>query len=650
MLDNTPKQGITLRSILVGTLLAAALGVATPYENLIISGSPMGFDHSTPAAVFFLFLFLVLMQPILGGLRRQWGFNSAELAMIYIMAMIACTLTTNGLVAGFLPTISAGMYYATPENNWANLIETTMKPWMMVSDPEAVRGFYEGLPQGASIPWMAWARPLSMWLPMLLAFYGAIVAIGVLLRKQWIVNERLLFPLVQVPIAMIGEEKTKDRLLSSFFSNPVVWMGALVPLVMNSQRALHNYFPVFPVSFPIAKYYRWFHGAFFIRLSISYAVVGFGYLLDTKMGFSIWFLGLLTMVERAFFQRLGIASAQRVNFDALGSPLLVHQGFGALMALAGVILWSGRRHLKEVFRKVWYGDPQVDDRDEVLSYRQATGLLIVSLSIMGVWLWFSGMSWWLIPLMVGLTFATMLGVTRIVAQGGLAVTRTPLLPNDAIVTGVGSSTLGVSNLAALGMSFTWAGEMRTTVMSAFMHALKLAETHLSTQRRRLVIGVVLAILTAILCAVVTILVLGYRHGGINLSFWFFGIGSGGMTYDYISYHTTNMQDTNWACWGFVGIGAVVQLILTMVSQRFLWWPIHPLCFPVSFVWTTHHLMPSIFYAWVIKVTVLRYGGPKLYRRTRPFFLGMILGQYLSGGLWVLIDGLTGMQGNYLFYW
>ena len=645
-MENTPKQGITLRSILVGTLLAATLGVATPYEHLIVSGSPLGFDHSTPAAVFFFFLFLVLMQPILGGLRRQWGFSPAELAMIYIMGMIACTLTTNGLVAGFLPTISSGLYYATPENNWADLIETTVKPWMLVSDTEAVRGFYEGLPRGASTPWMAWVRPLSRWLPMLLAFYGAIVGMGVLLRKQWIVNERLLFPLVQVPIAMIGEEGTKDRRLSSFFRNPAVWMGALLPLVMNSQRALHNYFPAFPVSFPIAKYYRWFHGAFFIRLSISYAVVGFGYLLDTKMAFSIWFLGLFTMVERAVFQRVGIASAQRVNFDALGSPLLVHQGFGALLALAGVILWTGRRHLRDVFRKVWYGDPQVDDRDEVLSYRQATGLLIVSLCIMGVWLWRSGMSWWLVPMMIGLTFATILGVTRIVAQGGLAVTRTPLLPSDAIVTGVGSSTLGASNLAALGMAFTWAGEMRTTVMSAFMHALKMAETHLSSHRRRLVIGVVLAILTAILCAAVTILWLGYRHGGINLRSWF----SGGVTYDYMAYHTMNMQDTNWACWGFVGIGAVVQLVLTAVSQRFLWWPIHPLCFPVGFVWTTHHLMPSIFYAWIVKVTVLRYGGVKWYQKTKPFFLGMILGQYLSGGLWIVIDGLTGMQGNYLFYW
>jgi hypothetical protein len=347
---------------------------------------------------------------------------------------------------------------------------------------------------------------------------------------------------------------------------------------------------------------------------------------------------------------VGIVSTQRISHDALGSVLLKHQCFGAMIALAGIILWSGRRHLRGVFRKIWHGDPQVDDRDEMLSYRQAAGLLVVSLGVMSVWLRLSGMSWWVIPLMIGITFALMLGVARIVAQGGLAVTRTPLLTNDAIVTGVGSRTLGPGNLTALGMTYPWSGEMRTTVMSALMHALKLAEIHLSSQRRRLVIAVVLAILAAIVSATVTILLLGYRYGGINLSFWFFGIGAGGQAYNFMSYHTANMRGINWTCWGFVGIGALMQLVLTVVSQRFLWWPIHPLSFPVSFVWTTHHLMPSIFYAWVVKVIVLRYGGPKWYRRTRPFFLGMILGQYVSGGLWIVIDRFTGMQANYLFYW
>ena len=43
--------------------------------------------------------------------------------------------------------------------------------------------------------------------------------------------------------------------------------------------------------------------------------------------------------------------------------------------------------------------------------------------------------------------------------------------------------------------------------------------------------------------------------------------------------------------------------------------------------------------------ILRYGGPKLYRTLRPFFLGLILGGFGSAGVWLVIDAFTGMHGN-----
>ena len=123
-----------------------------------------------------------------------------------------------------------------------------------------------------------------------------------------------------------------------------------------------------------------------------------------------------------------------------------------------------------------------------------------------------------------------------------------------------------------------------------------------------------------------------------------------MPYGFLSYHLVNLESVRAEFFGVAALGGIAQLLLTLASKMFLWWPIHPVAFPISAMWTAHHLMPSIFLAWLVKTLVLRYGGPVIYDKTRPFFLGLILGHYVAGGIWVVIDGITGMTGNHLFFW
>jgi len=88
-----------------------------------------------------------------------------------------------------------------------------------------------------------------------------------------------------------------------------------------------------------------------------------------------------------------------------------------------------------------------------------------------------------------------------------------------------------------------------------------------------------------------------------------------------------------------------MVLLMLARHRFIWWPPHPLGSVVEYGWTMHNIWFSVFLAWLIKVMVLKYGGPKVYRRTRPFFLGIILGQFVVGGFWLVLDAFTGMTGN-----
>ena len=90
------------------------------------------------------------------------------------------------------------------------------------------------------------------------------------------------------------------------------------------------------------------------------------------------------------------------------------------------------------------------------------------------------------------------------------------------------------------------------------------------------------------------------------------------------------------------------MTLLMVAQhRWVWWPFHPLGFPVSGVFRTMYF--SLFVGWLLKMVTLRYGGLNLFVRMKPFFLGLILGEAVVAGTWVVIDYFTGMVGNVIGY-
>ena len=102
-------------------------------------------------------------------------------------------------------------------------------------------------------------------------------------------------------------------------------------------------------------------------------------------------------------------------------------------------------------------------------------------------------------------------------------------------------------------------------------------------------------------------------------------------------------------WIHIGAGGLIMGGLMLARAVFLWWPLHPIGYVVGPVWILDHLWFNMFLAWLVKVIVLRYGGVRLYLRTRPFFLGIILGFVVPGGVFLIIDHFTGMVGNIIFY-
>ena len=99
---------------------------------------------------------------------------------------------------------------------------------------------------------------------------------------------------------------------------------------------------------------------------------------------------------------------------------------------------------------------------------------------------------------------------------------------------------------------------------------------------------------------------------------------------------------------FMGGGMVLTLILFILRMRFFWWPLHPAGYPLAVSSSIDYFWFTFFISWALKAVILKYGKVKGYQRAIPFFLGLILGDFIAGGLWMVYGVLTHQQ-VYMIY-
>jgi hypothetical protein len=644
-------EAFTLRALGVGMLLCLVIGMGCPYVLHVMHASYMALDFSTPAAIFLFFVLVFFVN----GVLRWFGLalNAGELLVVYIMMIVATTIPTMGMTASFIPDIAAE-YYASPENGWDQLIVPYLPEWVRPTDRQAIQWLFEGKPHDAAIPWGAWVAPLGLWLCFLGALYFVMVAVMVIVRRQWVERERLVYPMVQLPLEMVKGEKTPG------FTNPILrsvwlWVGVAIPFLVVSINGLHFYDPEIP-QLEQGTTLEIFRGAGRLRFHISFPMIGFAYMLRLDMALSLWVFSVLTQLERAAFKMVGFDGFVTTKgfqryLDGYsqngGGPLVCHQSLGALLALVVFGLWVSRRHLRDVAAKAFGRGKGVDDSDEIMSYPFAFWGTVIGVVYMILWLQHTGMSLGVATAMVLLSLATFYGITRIVAGGGLAATRAPVISSTAILSATGSEAFGPSTMVAFGLTYVWMADVRTFVMASAANGLKIS-SGLRGRRRRLFWGIAIAVIVALLGSIWMTMVIAYRVGGANANQWFF-VGGPQYPYDFLGQAMRTPSGTDWDAWIFAGFGAAFMAALTALHHRFPWWPLHPMGFPLSTIMLTDHIWFSVFLAWMVKRIVLAYGGPRVYRKTRLFFLGLILGQFLACGFWIVVDLFTGRVGNNL-YW
>lgn len=648
--DADDQSAFTVRAFAIGALLSFIIGAGVPYASFYLQGSFMALGFSTVGAVFLLFILVGLVNPLLKTLHPSVGLHRREVLLIYIMMVMASPLPSL-FAAKFLVQITIPFYYATPENEWRELIIPYIPHWLMLDDPEILDSFYEGLGRGRPVPWSYWLPVILSWMPFVWALFLVMIAAMVIMRKQWVDNERLIYPLVQVPLAMSEEGKAGER-VNPFFKNPVMWVGFSIPAIWGTLHGLHNYFPdvlpiathadMFSLTLPVFKDTP---PLFFI---LRFNILGFFYFLKTEIAFSLWFFNLFAAMLRGIFAVLGITSSQTLGAGhAVHDPILAHHSMGGMLVLVLAGLWMGRKHLKEVFVGAFSRTSKADDSDEIISYRAAVFMLLGGCAVLVVWLWMVGMPIWAAAALLFLALVLFFGFTRVVAEGGLSDGALPVVPAGILVSAVGSSVLGPHGMIGLATTFMWTGNMRSFVMASCANGLKLGE-ELGSNKKPLFWAMILALVVSLVSAIWMLLSLSYEAGALNMRLG--GTGTAHRAgFDFVSRLLRTPSETY--IWGWIntGIGAGVMSLLMLARWRYIGWPLHPLGYPIGPIWIMDALWFNMFLAWLIKVLVLKYGGVGLYRSTRPFFLGLILGNVVPGGIFLVVDHFTGMVGNIIFY-
>jgi len=643
---DSPPPALTFRAVAVGSAMCALIGFLGPYWNLYLHSSSLFLDYSVAGAVFFLLLLVILGNGFLGWLWPRLILTPHELVVVTAMMLVAGAITTMGLASYLAANTTAPYYLATHNNDWNHILWPHLASWASPLDPGgktvAISKFFMGIGPDEPIPWRPWIRPMLLWGVLVGGLYACMTSLMAIMRKQWVEHEHLSFPIAQVPGELCAASASPWRQPSILVSF-AFWAGFAVPFAVGCLNALHNYFPRVPgitISRTITDL-----APITIWLYLSFAMIGFTFLIPNRVAFSLWFLQVVSFAVRCYMKTYGLEMQENLAaYGASSYPIMAHQAMGGMLVFIGTGMWFSRQHLKRVLAcALGYGHRGYDS-GEPSSYRMALILLCAGFVTMVVWIWQAGL-----PLRYSVAFvlAALLifyGLTRVVAQCGLAVTIAPLIPPGFMTSTVGSANLTADGVGALAVSWTWCSDIRTTVMSSAAHGMKLA----SRRGRHLLWALLLAAGITFAVAMVMTIYLGYRNGAANLGQWYFVLGPEYL-YTWAAGHISQGTAPNLTGYLWTGVGAAIMGLLILAQRSLFWWPIHPVGFLMCSVFWTDVLWLSIFLAWLIKLIIVQFGGVRGYRGARRFFLGMILGQFSVAGFWCIIDTVTQKVGNSVFW-
>lgn len=630
-------RAVTARSLILGAALAPLCCYWVAYTQIRANSTDLTMMSLMAAAFFPL---IVLMG--LNALLRRWAPRSAwargEMLTVYAMLATTVGLAGGGFVPFLAGTMPAPTYFATSQNHWENWFRF-LKPFVTVTDPEAVRTFYEGQSRFFTPDHLdAWGLPILFWSVFILVLLSWGYCVNTLLRRAWMDQEKLLFPIAQIPL-----EVTRDDV--PFWRNRVFWLGAALTAALETLNSLHfTFYPTMPFfhvkpddTLNIMQYMTqppWNSLGYF-SLAFYPLAIGLTFLLSAEIGFSCWFFYFVCKVELLLSTIYGFHDAGAP--PAMSRvPYLWEQATGAWVGLAVLSLYGARRHLGAAVRKAVTGQG-LDDRQEPLSYRTALVVFVTASALLIALAVALGMAWHVALLFFAVYLLFLVTYTRIRAEAGLPWVFTPAFNAHGVLFDFGGiSHYNTQDLTALARLEWFEQDYRSHMMPNQMDAMKYFQgAHVSL--RGLSLAIALATVVALAGSWLSCMHIFYAYGATSARTNHWYADQGRIAYELLQNRVNNPTTPTDIprLWGGA-VGAGVTWLLVLMRARFVWWPLHPVGYLVANTFTMDWLWCPTFLGWACKTLTLRYGGLKGYRAVLPFFIGLVVGDIVISSLWTLL--------------
>ncbi len=636
-------HSVTARSAVIGFALLPLVVYCTVHMELVRGGiwpTVMTLLFTAVSTLFVLVLLNMAARQRFPG--RELG--RGELLTIYTILSVGSALAGTDVLQTLICVMGRATYMATPENGWAEKIVPLLPSWLAVKDKELLKGFYEGsaslLTPGVLA---AWVRPLGAWMLFIAAALTAMFSLNVLARRQWVDAERLNYPIITLPIEL-------TRMDPPFLAQPMLWLGFAVAGGIDLLNGIHHLYPAAPeinckilMSLGDVLVSPPWNGVGWMPITLYPFAIGLGFLIPLDLVFSCWFFYLVWKAERVFVVAYALdPTCMRASFDG---PYSTEQVAGVWMATLAFALWAGRHHGRLLWRQALGREPEAPG--EAMGMRTAMALTLASASAMVLFCWAAGMAPWVAAFFVAFYLALSFYLARVRAElGPPAHDMYGSGPDMLLSYTVGGGALPPSTRGAITM-FVWVNResCRSHPMPAQAEALKAASV-VGMEQRRLWPLLLAAALLGAACAMVSVLHLGYTLGSPRLM---------GPSPSFAHEALLRLQTWNgspappvaaqrWA----MGAGAGLALTLLSARARWFWFPLHPVGYAVSGWWAINLFWFPLLIATVLKGAILRWGGLRIYRRTLPFFMGLILGEFVVGAGWQVAGALLNMN-TYAFW-